>query len=398
MHVVLLGAGVSIHCIKIANGLVQRGHRVSLVTLPSHAAPEGSYDPMVEQHLLPRDGYFFQGRALKKIFREVSGDVVYAHYATGYGTILRQSGIHPSVLAVWGSDIYDFPGKSPAHRWLVRDNLRFPDALFSTSYVMAEAAQKILPCSLRITPFGVDMQRFSPETVLAVEGQDAHGAMGLPPEVQAQLPAEDGRIHIGFIKGLSEKYGLRYLMEAVARFMDSEAEGIPFDLCLDVYGRGDGEPALRQLSKDLKIEDRVIFHGAISNAFVPEVLHRVQLFCAPSTLDSESFGVSAVEAMACGVPAIVSDVDGFREVTAEGTFAVMVPRKNAEALETAIRLLLNEPQKAQEMAKQARDHVAALYDWNENIQNIAEGLQCVVNGGVWLRDEDFHARRVSERP
>lgn len=389
MHILLLGAGLSVHCIKIANGLVDLGHKVTIATLSKHMKNMDSYDPRVQIRPLQGSHYFGQGKRTASLFQEIGADIAYAHYATGYGLILRNSGIHPSVLAIWGSDIYDFPRTSFVHRWFIKRNLAYPDAVFSTSHVMARVAQEYLDRPLRITPFGVDMRRFAPAAETLQESLIREDGSPFLPETLAQLPAEDGKIHIGFIKGLDDKYGLSYLLEAFARIQKDKIvlQG-GRELVLDIYGSGQQEMQRKAQAAQLGLQGKAIFHGRIPNHAVPAALRRMQLFCAPSTLDSESFGVSAVEAMACGVPLIVSDVDGFREVTENGRYADMVKRSDVLAIAEAILRFLKEPDKARCLAREARDHVRKCYDWQDNIQNIADGLEAVANGREWMRRED----------
>lgn len=389
MHILLLGAALSVHCIKIANGLVALGHQVTLATLPSHVGNVDRYDARVVIRTLKGPYYFSQGKLVASLFQEIGADIAYAHYATGYGLILRNSAIHPSVLAIWGSDIYDFPRMSFAHRWFIKRNLAFPDAVFSTSHVMARVAQQYLNRPMRITPFGVDMRRFVPAREADHASLTMEDGSPFSPETLAKLPAEDGKIHIGFIKGLDDKYGLSYLLEAFARIKeDPEIIKSGYSLVLDIYGSGKQEKERKTHAIRLGLMDQAIFHDRIPNDAVPAALHRMQLFCAPSTLDSESFGVSAVEAMACEVPLIVSDVDGFCEVTENGKYAAMVPRRNAAALAVAMRRVLKAPDEAWALAKEARRHVARHYNWNDNARSIADGLEAIVKGENWLRLED----------
>lgn len=386
MHILMLGAASSAHCVKIANGLVRLGHQVSLATLTSQKGDTSLYDAAITIHTLSKSYYFSQGKEVAALFRQIRADILYAHYATGYGYILRNSKVHPSVLAIWGSDIYDFPHTSLLHRWMLKKNLSFPDAIFSTSHVMAREAQTICDRSMRITPFGVDVQRFAPQALS--EKEEFSSA------TQEKLPAQDGKWHIGFIKALTEKYGLSYLLEAFRCVLEApvvQEKGL--DLQLDIYGSGEQESALKKQAQDLGIADRAIFHGRIDNAAVPEALRRMQLFCLPSTLDSESFGVSAVEAMACEVPLIVSNVAGFCEVTDNGRYAYMVPRCQAKALEEAILKVIEQPEDARALAKKARKRVENLYDWKENAKGIAEGLEAVWKEMSWMRPDDLFGSR-----
>ena len=117
MVIALLAPGSSIHTVRWANAFVFRGHRVHLIT---QHAPSDDLVPSVSVHLLPHfsgAGYLLNGPRLKRILRTIRPDVVNAHYATGYGTLVRSCSEFPVVLNVWGSDVYDFPRKGPIRRW-----------------------------------------------------------------------------------------------------------------------------------------------------------------------------------------------------------------------------------------------------------------------------------------
>jgi glycosyltransferase involved in cell wall biosynthesis len=75
----------------------------------------------------------------------------------------------------------------------------------------------------------------------------------------------------------------------------------------------------------------------------------------------ESFGIAAAEAMALGTPCVLSDVDGFRELTAGADCALMVPPGDAKALAAAIYRLDSEPLLRADLGKRGQDHVCGVY-------------------------------------
>ena len=355
MKIALLSAANSIHTQKIANSLCQMGHSVTLFSLPNHCDRDGEYNPAVEIRYLKNGGtrgYFTNALQLKRLLKEGMYDVLNAHYASGYGTLAGLSGFHPYVLSVWGSDVYDFPYESAIKRHLLQSNLKKADLLLSTSHCMARQTEQFAPDrEIIVTPFGVDIDAFSP---------------GLKTE---------GPLTVGFVKGVSEKYGIRYLIEAFAEVVRRLPET---DIRLFVYGDGDQMADMQELVRRQGLTDRVTFFGRIPHEAVPDALRTMDIFCVPSTL--ESFGVAAVEAMACGIPCVTSDAAGLSEVMADGETGYIVPRKDPEALAEKIILLAGNPELRQRLGRQGRRRVEELYNWEDNIRGIETAYQKMVRG------------------
>ena len=98
----------------------------------------------------------------------------------------------------------------------------------------------------------------------------------------------------------------------------------------------------------------------------------------PSTLESESFGVSAVEAQACGTPVIISDIPGLMEATKRGETSVVVKRKDANAIADAINELYQDNNKRVTMEKKAVNFVKDTYELNRcfnKIENLFEAYK-----------------------
>lgn len=90
----------------------------------------------------------------------------------------------------------------------------------------------------------------------------------------------------------------------------------------------------------------------------------------PSVLDSESFGVSAVEAQACGVPVIISDVPGLREAVRPGGSALVVPKRNAVSIAKAVTFLYRYPGLRKTMGENGRNYVLEQYGLDRCFQSV----------------------------
>ena len=142
--------------------------------------------------------YLLHGKQLKALIDSIQPDIVHAHYLTSYGSMCAFSKVRPFWLSVWGADVYDFPKKSILHKWLVKYTLAKAAHVLSTSRAMAEETKKYTDKPIGITPFGVDMELFSP--------------------AKRTRAADDGRFVIGTVKTLAKNpEGSRYGSGAKAR-------------------------------------------------------------------------------------------------------------------------------------------------------------------------------------
>ena len=357
MRILLLSQAISIHTIRWAKAFTDRGHEVYLVSLPNHAVAEDALPENIDLKYLSiggGKGYYLDAYELRKYVKKIKPDIINAHYASGYGTLARKAGIHPLVLNVWGSDVYNFPNESRIKRTILKRNIKNADAVASTSICMAEELRKAIgdaSLDITITPFGVDTERFRP----------------------MECEKDPGRFVFGTVKGLTYQYGIDNLIKAFSGVIKKwEAAGAKGrEPHLSIYGRGSDKEAFIQLKKDLDIDKYVDIFDYIANEKVPFVLNHFDVSCFSSI--SESFGVSAVESMACGIPVIAADADGFKEVVADGETGLIVPRNDPNAMAEKMWELYCDEELRNRLGKNGRKRVLDLYDWEKNA-DILESL------------------------
>lgn len=358
MRIAVLAAARSIHTIKWVKSLAKKGHTVALFSLPDHKAPEGALNG-IETHYLKIAsvlGYWLCSGELSKLLKEFAPDVLNAHYASGYGMLARRCGFKPLLLSVWGSDVYDFPNQGGFNRRLLIKNLQSATAIASTSNVMAVRVKNLLreQKDIFITPFGVDTKLFD----------------------KCNEPQKD-MLTVGIVKALEPKYGVEYLIRGFSLFkrrLEKEGTMPPRGIRLEIFGTGSLMPELKELAISLDLEDLVHFHGAVPHSEVPKIISGFDIFCAPSISDSESFGVAAVEAMACGVPVVVSNADGFREVVKDQKTGFIVTRKDPVLLANKLFVLANDAELRRKMGEEGRRHVQANYEWNDCVAVMENAL------------------------
>lgn len=346
MKIAFISSGSSIHVKKIANELVNRGHEITLYTLPNNDKLLCDFDKKVRIVKLPikgKFGYFLNALFIRRHLKTHPVDIVNSHYASGYGILARLVGKHPLALAVFGSDVFEFPFQSKMNMRMVIKNFDCADVITSTSQVMADKVREFYHKErpIYITPFGVDLQIFHPVVV-----------------------KKDDCFEIGIIKKIEKMYGYEYLIKAFKIL--GEEYGVT-KTRLVIYGRGSAIEEYRALSRKLGISNSVFFRGFIQNEIVPEALSHMDVVCLPSIVD-ESFGVAAVEAMACGVPVVVSDASGFTEVVDDGVTGFIVPKRDEKALAAALyRVYMMSADKRNQMGKAGINRVYQLYNFNDNM-------------------------------
>jgi glycosyltransferase involved in cell wall biosynthesis len=172
---------------------------------------------------------------------------------------------------------------------------------------------------------------------------------------------------IGTVKTLAPLYGIDVLIQAFAHVCEQlKQDGISKSLKLRIVGGGPDADMLLDLARRLGISDQVDFVGRVDHAQVPEELKMLDIYVALSR--RESFGVAVVEACACGVPVVVSDVGGLPEVVRDGITGFVVPSEDYVAAAAVLRRLVDNDDLRHQIGRAARAHVERLYDWNQSIQ------------------------------
>lgn len=353
MKVLFLSAIENTHTIRWVNALVNKGLEVTLVGMKNSKNEQNKslIDSKVKIIYLPikgKLGYYLNSFFINKIVEKENPDIINIHYASGYGTLGRFIKFENKLLNVWGSDVYDFPKQSKMKKQILVKNLNSYKAIASTSYCMAKETEQYLmkEQDIYITPFGVDIEKFK----------------------NLNLEKKEDKIIIGIVKTLEPKYGIEYLIKAIKeleKILDKENFK---KIEVKIYGKGYLRESLENLAKELNIKEKIRFEGFILNSEVPKIINEMNIFVVPSI--SESFGVAAVEAMACEVPVVVSDADGLKEVVVDNETGFIVSKKDYKAIAEKIKVLINNKELRKKLGRAGRKRVIELYEWNDNVENM----------------------------
>jgi phosphatidyl-myo-inositol dimannoside synthase len=132
-------------------------------------------------------------------------------------------------------------------------------------------------------------------------------------------------------------------------------------------GSGEDEERLKGLSAELGIANRVVFAGALPDDEIPEAYATSKLYVGPSRMDAginvEGFGISFIEAAACGVPSVAGDSGGVRSAVRDGETGIVVKPGDPAAAAAAIRSLLRDDDRRRAMGHECRRLVERHYNW-----------------------------------
>lgn len=336
MRLALIAPANSVHTRRWYSRLLSAGIDVVLIT----AAPAD--DPELEQIVVGNrnDGrwtYLKNSGRVRRLIRSLDPDIVHAFYATGHGWLGARSKFNPFIISVWGSDITITPRESWVARRLVRHSLSRADLICATSEYLARQTRTLYAETagkIEVLPFGVDMDMFRPAEGRIYEASD---------------------LVIGAAKNLDYVYGFDILISAFRTVLDS----IP-GARLRIAGEGDVYRDLTALADKLQVSDRIEFVGHVKQVDMPDFLCSLDILAVPSR--EEAFGVASIEAMACGVPVVASDVGGNVEVLDDGRYGVLVKSESSSELAHAIVSLAADTERRKDLSVKGRQWVESRFE------------------------------------
>ncbi|MET9765342.1 glycosyltransferase [Streptomyces sp. NPDC006372] len=368
--------GQNVYVARLTEELARRGHDVTVYTrrdaadlpdrvpLPGGAVvehvPAGPAAPVPKDELFPHMPAF--GAWLARAWARERPDVVHAHF--WMSGMASRIGAHPHHLPVvqtfhaLGTVKRRHQGRldtSPPERVGVERQIGRGCArvLATCTDEVHELADMGVPRrQVSVVPCGVDAGHFRP---------------GAAPD---GVPARRERHRLLACGRLVPRKGYDQAVRALAGIPDTElliAGGPPAGLLDD-----DPEAQrLRRLARSAGVADRVRMLGAVDPAVMPALIGSADLvLCTPVY---EPFGIVPLEAMACGVPVVATDVGGHRDSVADGVTGRLVPPQDPPSVAAAVRELLENDALRRRHGTAGRERVLTHYTW----RRVADGVQQV---------------------
>jgi len=342
--------GVESHVRAIATEFARRGHEVTVLTsTPRKGLPAEEWIDGVRVVRAPTRAVLFNtpiDSGVRRLVREISADVVHLHYPpplTAYYATRGLRGLSTPVCLTYHCDLYLAGplgrfGTGLYERLFLPSTLRRADRIIvhTQSYGLTSRALRGRP--LVIIPSSVDLTRFRP---------------GPPNEALRRSLRLDNRRVLAFTGRLVPHKGIDSLLRALPL--------LPDDVTLLVIGRGPRLESLKASARRLRVENRVRFCAQVEDAELADHLRLAELFVFPSQNRLEGFGLAVAEAMAVGLPVLIADMPGVREVIEPGKEGILVEPMIPADFAEKIRTVLGDPERMRAMGSAARRRAEARY-------------------------------------
>lgn len=285
---------------------------------------------------------------LTRLLRYFRPDVLHAGWIQTAGLVAALSKYRPFLLMPWGSDVLVYPKRGKIARSLTRYVVQRADMIACDAEVVKREiirftdypANKVV-----VFPWGVDLEVFQPSPALR--------------EVtRKDLGFQNNKVII-MTRNLYPVYGVDYFLRA----LPSVFAQVPNARAL-LAGSGELESELRALAERLGISDKIRFLGAVPNNELPRYLNAADLYVSTSLSDGTS--LSLLEAFACALPVVVTDVEANLEWVEHGINGLVVRRRDVRGLADAIVLLLRNEHLSRRMRERNLERARERADWNKN--------------------------------
>ncbi|HEC82896.1 MAG TPA: glycosyltransferase family 1 protein, partial [Firmicutes bacterium] len=144
---------------------------------------------------------------------------------------------------------------------------------------------------------------------------------------------------------------------------------------MKIAGSGDYLPRLKKLASCLGIDDRIEFLGFVNDSAKVAMLREAHVVVNPSS--KEGWGVTVIEANACGTPVIASDVPGLRDAVVDGKTGFLVPYGDVKAFAEKIVRVLEDDTLRQQLSEEAV-RWARRFHWDTSAEAMMQTIEEVI--------------------
>jgi glycosyltransferase involved in cell wall biosynthesis len=353
MRILYFSPGYSTHDYRFLKAISDGGHEVFFVQLegntrqvearpvPEHVNQviwKGGREPFRWSNLIKLVLDF------KHLVREIKPDLIHAGPIQTCAFIAVLSGFYPILTISWGFDLMDDVHRNKWWEWVTRYTLKRSSFFTSDANITRDMAVQygMDPEKTVVFPWGVDLEHF-------------------------RFQPFESETSKTFTLFCNRSWETRYGVDVLARaFVKVAQQKDNVDLILLNGGSQGGK--LRQILENGGVLDRVTFGGQISQTDLPRWYHMADLYISPSHVDGSS--VSLMEALACGLPCLVSDIPANKEWVIENENGWLFRDGDVDQLAEKVLAAMDQREKLPEIGRASRRSAEMRADWKKNAETL----------------------------
>jgi glycosyltransferase involved in cell wall biosynthesis len=350
MKVCFISEAESIHAQRWTSSLARAGCDIHLISSSAADIPGINlhrmpiYSPNPWQQMV-------NNFRIRRVIRELNPEVTHVFglfSLSSIGTMILIKNLNNLVASVWGSDVVPVNNRETYKQRLIKKYLlNRVDHIVAVSEYLAREAIRYLnhPRKIDVVPWGVDIDMFR----------------------FMDRKKERRLTRVGFAKRLHLLSGPDILLKAFQYARDR----CDREIMLKIAGDGPMEAQLRQDAVQMGLADSIEWAGWLEGAEALIDFYRsIDLFVMPSR--RESFGVSAIEASASGLPVVASRFGGIPEIVIHGKTGLLIDPEDIEGFGKAIVSLVENENLRMEMGIRGRKRVEDRFDWKSSIKMMTD--------------------------
>jgi glycosyltransferase involved in cell wall biosynthesis len=310
---------------------------------------------------------------LRRLLRQVEPDVIHAGPVQSCAFLAALANAEPLVTMSWGSDLLVDAYRSTWMKRVTRYTLRRTDALVGDCQAVREAAADFgfPPKRVTLFPWGVDLTRFSPAGLVQAD------ALGAATGLRQRLGWQENFVILS-LRSWEPVYGVDVVVKAFAQAVRQSP-----NLRMILLGNGSLAGQIQGLLQREELHPYVHLGGQISQNDLPELYRAADLYVSASHSDGSS--VSLMEALASGLPVLVSDIPGNREWIEPGLTppaGELFPDGDVAELAAGLLRSANDPAGLLPRRSAARALAERRANWPENFQKLLQTYQTLKDSHI----------------
>ncbi len=300
---------------------------------------------------------------LKRLLDKIKPDLIIGNNALSYGFYSALSRIRPFLLFVWGSDVLIWPEKLLFFKSVAEYSLKRADAVLVDSDIQVKACVEL----------GTPLRK-----IIKVPWFDVKEIQGTRVDSKAERKirhnlqiSEDETLVISS-RWHEPLYSVQTLILAIAELFKEKHEAKFL-----IVGGGSRTPTLKKLAQKLGISNKILFTGKVPRETLLGYLQASDIYVSTSLSDGTS--ASLLEAMAYGLPVIVTDIPGNREWIDDGTNGLLFPVKDSTTLAKKLAQVLRDEDLRKSLGAKAYKTVEQKANWERNSKLLESTISSIIN-------------------